>query len=510
MNNKQIKLGSIISYFTIFLNIILGLIYTPWILHQIGSSNYGLYTLASSLIAMFLLDFGMSAAVSRFISNFRAQNNFSGVNAFIGLAIQFYAVVCFILSIIMIFIYCNIGKIYSSLTIDEMQVFRIVFIITAFFVIICFPVNLANGVLNAFEQYIWLKGADVVNKIGVVIVTMVALLSGGGIYTLVFINGICNLLSFIFKCIIIKYKTPVCPSFRTKEEVSFAQILSFSTWTTVSTISQQMIFNMIPSILAIVVDTMAVTLYGFANVIEGYVYTITEAINGLFMPSVSRLIINDDDAKNVLPLMIKVGRINQSIVSLLLIGLTVLGREFVRLWVGEEFSALFYCIMFLSLPYLISASQQIANTSVVVMNKIKFSAIINLITGLINLGASYFVAQRYGVIGVCLVTCIVFLLRTICLNVIYKYVLKIDIVIFFKECHLKMLPGLILSFAISYVAVKFIPLNEDGMIGWIYLGIKSVIISCIYCVIMWMLVWNPFEKNLISSLIHFRKKGANE
>ena len=112
MNNKQIKLGSIISYFTIFLNIILGLIYTPWILHQIGSSNYGLYTLASSLIAMFLLDFGMSAAVSRFISNFRAQNNFSGVNAFIGLAIQFYAVVCFILSIIMIFIYCNIGKIY--------------------------------------------------------------------------------------------------------------------------------------------------------------------------------------------------------------------------------------------------------------------------------------------------------------------------------------------------------------------------------------------------------------
>ena len=31
---------------------------------QIGKDNFGLYTLATSLISMFLLDFGLSAAVS--------------------------------------------------------------------------------------------------------------------------------------------------------------------------------------------------------------------------------------------------------------------------------------------------------------------------------------------------------------------------------------------------------------------------------------------------------------
>ena len=48
-----------------------------------------------------------------------------------------------------------------------------------------------------------------------------------------------------------------------------------------------------------VANTMAITLYGFANVIEGYVFTITQAINGLFMPKVSRDIVEENDARNV-------------------------------------------------------------------------------------------------------------------------------------------------------------------------------------------------------------------
>ena len=50
---KQIKLGAIISYFAIAFNIIAGLIYTPWMVGQIGKSDYGLYTLANSLIFIF-------------------------------------------------------------------------------------------------------------------------------------------------------------------------------------------------------------------------------------------------------------------------------------------------------------------------------------------------------------------------------------------------------------------------------------------------------------------------
>lgn len=40
--NKQIKLGAVASYIGIFINIIAGFIYTPWMVKQMGQSNYNI------------------------------------------------------------------------------------------------------------------------------------------------------------------------------------------------------------------------------------------------------------------------------------------------------------------------------------------------------------------------------------------------------------------------------------------------------------------------------------
>ena len=47
---SQVKMGAILSYFAMAVNIIVGLVYTPWMVRIIGQSNYGLYTLSLSLI----------------------------------------------------------------------------------------------------------------------------------------------------------------------------------------------------------------------------------------------------------------------------------------------------------------------------------------------------------------------------------------------------------------------------------------------------------------------------
>lgn len=61
---NQIKWGAILSYVAIVVNIIATLLYTPWMKNQIGVSNYGLYTLAISFISLFMMDFGIGAAVA--------------------------------------------------------------------------------------------------------------------------------------------------------------------------------------------------------------------------------------------------------------------------------------------------------------------------------------------------------------------------------------------------------------------------------------------------------------
>ena len=164
--NRQILIGSFISYCTIGLNVLLGLIYTPWILREIGSSQYGLYTLASSLIALFLMDFGMSAAVTRFVAAYRAKDDQNGIDQIFTIVVKLYLGIMAIVAVILVIVYCNLDTIYANLEPAELSTFKGVFVITAFCVVVCFPVNVCNGVLNAFEEYVALKLSDVVNRNG--------------------------------------------------------------------------------------------------------------------------------------------------------------------------------------------------------------------------------------------------------------------------------------------------------------------------------------------------------
>lgn len=502
-SEKQIKYGGVISYLLIALNVILGLVYTPWILHEIGSSHYGLYTLAGSLISLFLMDFGMSAAVTRFVALYRAQNNQKKIAEFLSVAVKLYFMIMAIISVVLVVVYFNINRIYSNLTTDELETFRTVFILTGVCVIICFPVNICNGVLNAYEEYIELKLSEVFNRVGTVIVTIIALSHHGGLIALILINEGFNLLTFLIKLWLIRRNIPL------KLELSYFNLremkeaFSFSLWTTMISISQSMIFNIMPTILAMTLDTMAITLYGFANVIEGYVSTITGAINGMFLPKISRITVDEKDASQVLPLMIKVGRINQSIVILLLTGLIVLGREFVSLWVGEEYALLYPCILVLTFPYFISASQQIANSSITALNKVKYSAIINIVTGVFNLTAAYFVSKKFGVIGVCATIGCTSLLRLIANNIVYVKILKINIGRFFLECQGKLLPAAVISLGIAFLIDRSIQLLQGSWMGFF---VKVLLIVLEYFLCMWMIGWNRFEKELLKSFLVRKRK----
>ena len=120
------------SYVTIFVNIASGLLYTPWMLRQIGDGSYGLYTLATSFIAMFIMDFGMSAAVSRFVTRYRELNDQEKINDILGIVYKMYAIISAVISIILIVLFFYLDRLYANLSPYDLQRFKVVYCITAF------------------------------------------------------------------------------------------------------------------------------------------------------------------------------------------------------------------------------------------------------------------------------------------------------------------------------------------------------------------------------------------
>ena len=86
----QIAKGAIISYIAIFLNIAITFFYTPWMIRQIGVSDYGLYSLVGTFISYFIIDFGLSGAITRFIAKYRAEGNQKKVENMLGLTTKVY------------------------------------------------------------------------------------------------------------------------------------------------------------------------------------------------------------------------------------------------------------------------------------------------------------------------------------------------------------------------------------------------------------------------------------
>lgn len=491
MANNQLKIGAVLSYVSIFINIVAGLIYTPWMVQKIGQSDYGLYTLANSLITLFMADFGLSLATSRYVSKYRAEGNQEKVNNFLGAIYKLYLVITAVIFVLLFSVYFFIDGIYTKLTPLELQRFKVVYIVSAAFAVINFPFVTFNGILTSYEKFVQLKLADILYRVSFVGSTIIALVLGYGLYTLVALHAIVGLLIILYKFIVIKKLIPVKVNFKHSEKGIYKEIFSFSIWVTLSSLATRLIFNITPSVLGITADSGAIAVFGIVTTIEMYIYMLTSAINGMFMPKISQLIV--DDETRLQPLLLKVGKYLYAINGLLVAGFAVVGQSFIKLWVGVDYSAAYYGIVFVVVPGLFYNSLQIAHTTMVATKRVNIQAWIDVAVGMTNVVLSFILSGVFGVIGACVSIFVAYVARAIIINIVYHKILPFDMVQFAKKCYVRMSLPIIATVAVGMCINMFIK-NES----WLVFLIKGAFTTIIYIILVYMI---GFEKNERAAII---------
>lgn len=500
MSSSQIKTGALLSYLTIAFNMIAGLIYTPWMISQIGQSHYGLYTLANSVITMLVMDFGIGAAVSRFISKYNAEGNLEATNRFLGIVYKLYFAIAMIILAVLVVLYFFLDGVYANLSANEMETFKVLYVIVGLFSVISFPFVNLNGILIAHERFVELKLADVFHKVFIIVTMVLCLLMRRGVYALVLVNAIAGLLTIALKLWVIRSKTPIKVNFRYRDKGLLKEIFSFSAWTTVGSLAQRLIFNITPSIIAAVsiTGTVGVAIFGIATTIEGYVFTFATAINGMFMPRVARILHDGRKKEELVPLMIRVGRLQCMIIGLLVVGFIALGKSFVvDIWNKPEFSRSYICAVLLILPGFLHQPMEIANTTLIVENKVKQQAVVLLIMGGLNVALSLVLSKYYGALGASVSIFIAYMVRTVLMTVLYQRTLHLDMWRFFKETFMKLVPQLVLSLAVGMVFSHFNPISNV----YLKFAVDGLVLVGFYFALMWLCGFNFYEKSLIRSVM---------
>lgn len=502
MGNKQLKFGAVLSYFSIALNILAGLIYTPWMVAQIGQADYGLYTLANSLIGLFLMDFGLSLATSRYVAKYRAEGRQDKVDEFLGVIYKLYLLISAVILIALVIVYFLIDTIYVKLTPDELQKFKVVYIMAAAFAVVNFPFVTFNGILNAYEKFVPLKLADVIYRVLLIAGTVVTLLLGGGLYGLVAIHAAVGLLLILYKFLVIKKTVPVKPNFRHRDWSLYKDIFGFSIWITIASLAQRLVFNITPSILGVVASSAAIAVFGIIATIEGYTYTITNAINGMFIPKISRIYTAENASENMMPLMLKVGRFQYALSGLIAVGFAVVGKQFITLWMDASYIDAYAGILLVIIPGMFYNSLEIANTAMTVQKKVDLQAYINVAMGVVNVALSFVLSRYWGVLGACLSIFVAYMLRAVALMVVYHKVMKFNMVVFIKRCYVRMSIPMLITVAFGLAMNHWI---ADG--GWIHLLMKAAMVCVVYLITMVLLGLDREEKAQIIRWLQRRKRS---
>ena len=492
-SSQQIKYGAILSYLGVAVYILVGLLYTPWMIRVIGKDDYGLYTLAYSIVALFVFDFGISAAIQRFVAKYLAEDNKDKVNQCVSLVCKLYLYIDIFIFLVLAIVYVLVPHMYRELSTEQISRLEVVLVMAGLFSVISFPFIPLNGILSAYEKFVQLKTCDLLSKVLTVGINVVCLYCGGGLYELVLTNVLVGLFIICIKFLIVQRETEIKVQIGYKDTSEMHSLLSFSGWTTVVALCQRCILNISPSILGMFAGAGEIAVLGISISLEAYTYTFACALNGLFLPRISRIL---HERGNVLPLMIRVGRIQILTMGLILVGFIIVGKDFLSVWLGEGYEEVYLCTLLLIIPAFLLLPADIADQTLIASGNVKYRAVVYVGMSLVNIPLSILMTKYYGLVGLAFSIFIVYMIRNVALFYVYYSKLHINIFNFIRSSYLKMLPGLLVSTCISCVLTTIIP-----SVGLRSLVIKSAAVAVCYTITMSLMAMNEDEKSMVRNIV---------
>ena len=491
---SQLKKGALLSYITIFLTNIIGLLLTPFIIKKLGDAEYGLYTLIGAFVGYIsVLDFGLNNTIVRFVAKYRAEKDKKGEENFLAITMGIYGVIAVIIVLVGVVLYFNLDTIFSnSLTLEELSKAKVMFIVLIFNLAITLPGGAFTAICSGYEHFVFPRTVNIIRYLVRSLMVVGLLLLGGDAIGLVILDTVMNILVIVFNGFYVLKKLKVVFKLHYFETPLVKEIFSYSVWIFIYTLVHQFQWNTGQIILGVNTDTVVVAIYGVGVLIGGYYAAFGGAINRLLLPKATRMVVDGIDGLELTETMIKFGRINSYVLTLIISGFFLFGQEFISFWVGEKYSQSWLIGLVMMFVLTLPLIQGFGISILEAKKKNRFKSILSVITvGLAILFGFYFSKQN-GVIGVIIPLGFAILLNNIIMNFYYKRIFDFKIYYFFKMTLFKL--GVItIALIVVFMFVKTIYIIET----WLKLIIFILIYSVSYISLIYQFLLNKYEKKIL-------------
>ncbi len=499
---NQLKAGVVLNYVVIFLNTVVGLLYTPYMLRMMGQSEYGLFSLVASVIAyLTVLDLGFGNAIVRYTAKFRAEKKTEEQYEMFGMFFLLYLVIGIIAFGIGLGLYFNVDTLFgNTMTAVELGRARIMMLLLVANLAFTFPMSIWGSIIQAYEDFVFQKSLNIIRIILNAAVMICLLHFGYKAVAMVVVQTIFNVLTLVVNFIYCRRKLNIHIYFRFKHfHWGFLkEVAIYSFWIFLNAIMDRVYWSTGQFVLGAMVGTVAVAVFAIAIQLEGMYMQFSTAISSVFLPKVTAMVATNRSRKEISDLFIRTGRIQYIVLAYILSGFIIFGRQFIELWAGAGYTDAYIISLLFFIPLTVPLIQNLGITILQARNEMKFRSVLYIIIALVSLAMQIVLTRYFGGIGCAMgVSGALVVGQILIMNVYYRRRQDLDIKTFWKEISKMSIIPIVLIFSSMLIIRHFFALDSWGKL---ILGIAAF--SLVYIPLFFRFSMTDDERNLFISMFH--------
>lgn len=497
---SQLKKGVALSYLTIFLTNIVGLLLTPFIVRSLGQAEYGLYTMIGALIGyMTVLDFGLNNSIVRFVAKYRAEGDKEGEENFLAHSFIIYGAISLIIVALGLVLYFNLDNLYSNtLSITELHKAKVMVLILIFNLAVTLPGGAFKGITSGYEEFVLPRVANIIRYIIRSLLIVGLLLLGGDSIGIVVVDTIMNLLMIAVNAYIVFTKLNVKIRLHQFDTVLVRTVFGYSIWIFVFAMVHQLRWQFGQLILGISFSTSVVAIYAIGVTLGNYYGAFSSAISSVFLPRATQMITKEASSKELTKMFTKVSRIILFVLLYIFGGFITAGKDFIDLWVGNDYREAYWMVILIMLGLTLTLSQGFANNLLEAKNKLKFRGILLLSTTIFGVILGSILAKYYQGLGMITGTVVFIFVERFIMISYYKKEINLNMKQYYKEIYPLFISATII-FIISYYLANLLPTDSIK-----FLIIKVISFSILFILTFKHLITNYERALIVNSLIKMK------
>lgn len=405
-------LRNIFSNWTSYVvTLLCGFLLAPFVVHHLGNTGYGIWTLVLSLTGYFgMLDLGIRQSVGRFVARYVALKDSENVNRTVSTALTILTGGSLLALLATVVASLNFGA--FKVEPKFVDTARTTMLLGGMTIAVALPLSVFGAILVSLDRFDVMTGVVVTETLIRAVLVVTALRHGYGLVTLASITLATGSIQYLFMAAWAKsLYPPLKLSWAMVELGRCKELFGFGIFRFLWIVSNQVIFYTDSVVIGMFLSMGAITSYAIAGSLINYGRNVVSLAIDTLYPAATRL-----DAQNDLhglrELQIFGTKIGLLVGLPLCVGLMTLGGQFIELWMGKSFAVSAAVLIVLTIPQFTSMSQYVSAMILVGMARHRVLAYIAAAEGVANLALSITLARKIGLIGVAWGTVIPHLVTT--------------------------------------------------------------------------------------------------